>query len=108
MGLYHDLDFKDHQQEFSAPFEPLPPVEPVTHIPLKVNEIFIAPNIEKHVQNYDALHDLPTAQTDEAKLSLKNVSPTDIPQLEQNIMSLQELTTDKVNVYFIDNKGILH
>ena len=22
VGLYHDLDFKDHQQDFSAPFEP--------------------------------------------------------------------------------------
>ena len=65
-GLYHDLDFKDHQQEFSAPFEPMPPVEPVIHMPLEVNEIFIAPNIEKLMQNYDALHDFPTAQTDEA------------------------------------------
>ena len=27
VGLYHDLDFKDHQQEFSVLFEPLPPVE---------------------------------------------------------------------------------
>ena len=27
LGLYHDFDLKDQQQEFSAPFEPLPPVE---------------------------------------------------------------------------------
>ena len=24
VGLCHDLDLKDHQQEFSAPFQPLP------------------------------------------------------------------------------------
>ena len=97
VGLYHDLDFKDHQQEFSAPFEPLPPVQPVTHMPLDVNEVFIAPNIEKLMQNYAALHDLSIAQTnDETKLSLENVSPTDIPQLEQNLMSLSDLTSDKV------------
>ena len=71
VGLYHDPDFKDHQQKFSAPFEPLPSVEPVTDILLEVNEILIAPNIEKPVQNYNTLHDLPTAQTDEAKLSLE-------------------------------------
>ena len=46
--------------------------------------------------NYDALHDLPTPQTDKAKLSLENISPADIPQLEQNLMSLPELTPDKV------------
>ena len=32
VGLYHDIDLKDHQQEFSTPFEPLPPVKPVTHM----------------------------------------------------------------------------
>ena len=69
---------------------------PVTHTPLQVNEIFIAPNIEKLTQNDDALHDLPTAQTDEAKLSLENASPTEIPHLEQNLMSLPELTPNKV------------
>ena len=58
VGLYHDLDFKDHQQEFSAPFEQLPPGELMTHMPLKVNEVFIAPNIEKLTQNYDTLHDM--------------------------------------------------
>ena len=65
VGLYHDPDFKDHQQEFSGPFEPLPPVEPVTHVSLDVNEVFIAPNVEKLAQNYDASHDLPTTQTNE-------------------------------------------
>ena len=95
-GLYHGLDFYDHQQEFSTPFEPLPPVEQTTPMPLEVNEIFIAPNIEKHTQNYEALHDLPTARTDKAKLSLENAWPMDIQQLEQNLMSLPELTPDKV------------
>ena len=92
-GLYHDLELNDHQQEFSAPFEPLPPVE---LMPLEVNENFISPNIETCVQNYDTLNDLPTAWTDEAKLCLENVSSTDIAQLEQNLMSLLELTPDKV------------
>ena len=39
VGLYHDLDLKDHQQEFSVLFESLPPVEPTTHIPLEINEV---------------------------------------------------------------------
>ena len=26
VGLYHNLDSKDHQQGFSSPFEPLPPI----------------------------------------------------------------------------------
>ena len=75
VGLYHDLDFKVCQQEFSALFEPLPPVEQGTHMPIEVNEIFIAPNIEKLVQNYNELHDLSTAQTDKAELSLKMHHP---------------------------------
>ena len=33
VGLYHDIDLNDHQQEFSTPFEPLPHVEPVMHVP---------------------------------------------------------------------------
>ena len=96
VGLYHDLYFKYHQQEFSATFQPLPPYEPATYMPLEVNEIFTAPNIEKLMQNYNALHDIPIAQTDKAKLCLENVSPTDIAQLEQNLMSLPDLTPDKV------------
>ena len=69
VGLYHDLDFNDQQQEFSTPFQPLLPVEPMTHMLLEVNKVFIAPNVEKLMQNYDTLHDLPTAQTnDEAIL----------------------------------------
>ena len=53
VGIYHDVGPDDHQQEFSTPFEPLPHVEPVTHIPLEVNEIVITPDIEKLTQNYD-------------------------------------------------------
>ena len=34
VGCYHDPDFKDHQQEFSIPFESLPQVEPATHAKL--------------------------------------------------------------------------
>ena len=48
------------------------------------------------MQNYNTLHDLPTKQTDRPKLSPENMSSTDIPQLEQNLMSLPELTPDKV------------
>ena len=96
VGLYHDLDSMDCQQEFSSPFEPLPPVKKVTHMPIEVTEISIAPDIEKLLQNYDALHDLPTAQMDKAELSLENASSADIPHLEQNLMSLLEFTPDKV------------
>ena len=82
------------------------------------------------MQNYDAVPDLSTAQTDEAKLSLENVSPSDILHLEQNLMSLPELAPEKViklqknatfckNIlqhmhcnkndnYFIDATSILH
>ena len=44
--IYHDLDFKNYQQEFGAPFEHLPPVEQSTNTHIQVNEIFIAPDIE--------------------------------------------------------------
>ena len=47
LGLYYDPDFKDCQQEFSPPFEPLPTVEEATCTPIEVNEIFIEPNIEQ-------------------------------------------------------------
>ena len=62
-----------------------------------MNETAITPYIERLTQAYDTLHDPPTAQTgDDVKLSLENTSPTDIPQLEENLMSLLELTPDKV------------
>ena len=59
VGLYYDLIFKDHTQEFSTPFEALPPAKPMTHTPLEVNEVLITLKVEKLTQNYDALHDLP-------------------------------------------------
>ena len=96
VGLYHDHNSKDHQQEFHSPFEPLPPVEQMTCMPIEVNEIFIAPDIEKLAKNYDTLHNVSTVQTDKANLSLENASPTDIPYLESNLMSLPEFTPDKV------------
>ena len=46
VGLYHALDFKDHQQEFSVLFKPLPPIELMTHTPPEVNKVFITPDIE--------------------------------------------------------------
>ena len=97
VGLYHDINSRDHQQEYSTLFDPLPSVEPVTHMPLELNEFFIVPDIEKLMQTYDTLHDSPTGQiNDDIKLSLENMSPADIPQLEQNSMSLLELTPEKV------------
>ena len=88
---------KDYQQEFSTPFEPFSPVEPVNHTPLEVNEVFIAPDIERLMQTYDTFHDLHTALTnDDIKLSLENALPTDISHLEQKLMSLLELTPEKV------------
>ena len=62
-----------------------------------MNEVFIAPNVKKLTQIYDKLHDLPPRQTsDDVKLSLENTLAADIPQLEQNLMSLLELTSEKV------------
>ena len=46
VGLYHDLNANDHQQEFSAPFKPSLSVEPMTHTPLEVNEVSL-PLIQK-------------------------------------------------------------
>ena len=93
VGLYHDISSIDHQQEFSTSFEPLPPVEPVTHTPIEVHEVFITPDIEGLAQMYDTLHDSPTAQTsDDVIMSLENPSPTDILQLG---MSLPEVTPEK-------------
>ena len=102
----------------------------MTHTPLEVNEIFIAPDTEKLTENYDPLHDLPTVQTDKTELSLENPSPADIQCFEQNLMSLLEFMPDKViklqrndtfckNIiqhihcgkndnYIIDTMGILH
>ena len=130
-GICHDIHSDYHQQEFSTPFEPLPPVEPVTHTLVGVNVVIITPDIERPAQAYDTLHDLPTEQTgDNVKLSLENASPTDIPQLKENLISLPELTSNKVmklqeidgfckNIlqhiscskhenYFQDATGILH
>ena len=62
-----------------------------------MNEVFIAPDIERLAQTYYTLHDSPTAQTnDDVKVLLENVLPADIPQWEQNLMSLPELTSEKV------------
>ena len=99
-------------------------------MPTEVNKIFIAPDTEKLAKNYDTSCNLPAVQMDKANLSLENASPTDIPHLEPNLMSLLEFTPDKViklqkndtfckNIleyihcskndnYFIDAKGILH
>ena len=75
VGLYHDIDSKDQQHKFSAPFEPLIPDKAATHMLLEVNEVFIVPIIgKKLMQTYDTLHDLPTGQAnDDIKLSLENV-----------------------------------
>ena len=68
VGLYHDLDFKGHHNKFSAPFEPLLLIHPMTHTTLEIYEVYITSYIEKHMQNYDALHDLTNKQTDKAEL----------------------------------------
>ena len=45
LGLYHDLDFKDGQQELGTPFKPMLPVEQITHTPIEVHELFVKPDI---------------------------------------------------------------
>ena len=93
VGLYHDLDFKDGQQELGTPFEPLPSVKQSTHTSIEVQDIFIKPDIENLVQNYDTQNTLPVTQPEESKLSLDNASPEDIPQLKKKkLMSVPELT----------------
>ena len=65
--------------------EPLPPVEQSTQTPVEVNKIFVAPDIDNFMQNYDMLKLLPVTQADEARLFLDNVLPTDMPHLEQKL-----------------------
>ena len=96
VGLYHDLGFKDGLQEFRTPFEPIPPVEQSTHMPIEVQESFIKPNIENITQNYNTQNTLPITQPEESKLSLDNASPEDIPLLEQKLMSILELAPVKI------------
>ena len=68
----------------------------MTHTPVEVNEVAITPDTWL-IQAYDTLHDSLTEQTrDKVKVSLENVPPADIPQLEENLMSLPEITPDKV------------
>ena len=72
VGICHDIDPNDYQQELSTPFKPQPPVEPVANTPVEVNEVVIVPDIEKCTQAYDTLHYSPTERTrDEVKCSLK-------------------------------------
>ena len=127
VGLYDDLDFKDNLQELGTPFEPLALVEQSTHTPIEVHNIFIKPDIENLTHNYDAQHNIPAIESEESRLSL--VPPEDIPRLEQKLMSLPELTPEKITLqkndtfcynilhhihyntnenYFTDAMGILH
>ena len=48
------------------------------------------------MQNYETLKTLHVTQTEEFKLSLDSESHKDIPHLEQNFMSLPELTPEKI------------
>ena len=91
-----------------------------------MNEVVITPDTERLTQAYDTLHDPPTAQTgDDVKLSLKNVSPIDIPKLnvtarintrviklqKSNVFCkeiLQHIGCSKFQSYFQDATGILH
>ena len=50
VSLNHDHNSNNHQQEFSLPFEPLPPVEQGTHIPIQVNEIIVSSDTTKYQQ----------------------------------------------------------
>ena len=96
VALYQDLNFKDGQQEPRTPFELLSPVEQSTHTPIEAQEIFIIPNIEDLMQNYNTQKTLPVTQTEESKLSLENPSPEDIPHLEQKVMSLPEVAPENI------------
>ena len=84
VGLYHDLDFKDGQQELGTPFEPLSPVEQSTHTPIEVQEILLHP-----VQIYDTQNTLPVTQPKKHILKISHV-------WNKNEMSLPELTPEKI------------
>ena len=96
-----------------------------------MNEASVTSDIERLAQAYDILHNSAIAQTGiDIKLSLETASPADIPQLEENLASLPELTPEKMiklqksdvfgkNIlqhigcnkydnYFEDAMGILH
>ena len=124
VGLYHDLDLQKNQPDFGTPFEPLPPVEEAMHASIVVHEISIKTMYktpEKQVTN---------SQTEYPNLPLEDIAPKDAPHLEQNLMSLPELTPYKITLlqqrdtfcnniithqhcnphdkYFTDSMGILH
>ena len=71
VGLYHNLDFRDGEQELRTPFEPLPPVEQSTYMPIEGQDILIKSGTENLTQNYDK-KTLPVTQTEEFKLSISN------------------------------------
>ena len=68
VGLYHNLELIDNLQELGKVFEPLPPVEQSTHTPIDIHKIFIKPNIENLIQNYDTQNNLLAIQSEESKL----------------------------------------
>ena len=90
VGLYHDLNFKDDLQDLRTPFEPLTPIEESTHTPVEVHEVHRKPHAKlpctKHLTNQ---------KTRGIQTILNNISPKDIPQLEQELMSLPKLTPEK-------------
>ena len=120
VGIYHDLDLQKSQPDSGTPFELLPTIEWAIHLPRVVHEISIENNLETLEKQ------VTTSQTDYHYLPLEE----DAPHLEQKLMSLPELTPDKINLlqqkdtfcnniitqlhcnphdkYFTDSMGILN
>ena len=73
---------------------PYPPVEPMTHTALEVNEVFTTPNMEKHMQNYEALTPDQVINLQKNDICCKNILP--------------HIHCRKNDNYFIDAIGILH
>ena len=72
------------------------PVGEVTHTPIEVNEILNAPDIENPPKIMTHCMTYQLYRWTKPNLSLENASTTDIPHLEQNLMSPLEFTLDKV------------
>ena len=86
------LIFRKSQPDLGTPFEPLPPVEQTTCPPLELNEISVRTNPEAPDKQ------VTTLPKDDLDLPLESITPENVSKLEQKLMSLPELTLDKITL----------
>ena len=78
VGLYHDLDFQNSQPGFCTPFQPLLPVEQVTHASITVHKHFTKPNVGTLGKQFMV------SQIENPDIPLECVFSKDAPNLDKN------------------------